>query len=168
MVAINIIAVLVVLAVCQCAVPRSFEESGFNRIVGGQSAKPNQFPYQISLRYRAFNRHFCGGAIVHSRWIVTAAYCLVMQNREDIVVVAGAHLITDTPAVYDIAELIPHKNFSFENADSDIGLVRTAIEIVFGETVRPIPMGDGTPIGAGLIARASGWCDLQVHNQNAK
>lgn len=44
------------------------------RIVGGYEAPEGAFPYQISLRNN--NRHFCGGSILNSRWIVTAAHCV--------------------------------------------------------------------------------------------
>ena len=47
--------------------------SGF--IAGGADAVPGQFPYLVSLR-RADDLNFCGGAILNSRWILTAAVSL--------------------------------------------------------------------------------------------
>lgn len=44
--------------------------SGF--IAGGKDAVPGQFPYLVSLR-RADDLNFCGGAILNTRWILTAA-----------------------------------------------------------------------------------------------
>jgi secreted trypsin-like serine protease len=42
------------------------------RIVNGQSVGLGQIPYQISLRDWPSGFHFCGGALISSRWVVTA------------------------------------------------------------------------------------------------
>lgn len=44
-------------------------------IAGGSDAVPGQFPYLVSLR-RADDLNFCGGAILNTRWILTAAVSL--------------------------------------------------------------------------------------------
>ena len=35
------------------------------RIVGGNDARPEQFPYLVSMRRTEGRRHICGGAIVN-------------------------------------------------------------------------------------------------------
>lgn len=46
---------------------------GEERIVGGQEAASEQFPFIASLRNRA-NDHICGASIISNRWLVTAAH----------------------------------------------------------------------------------------------
>ena len=50
------------------------------RIVGGRRAKEGEFPWQVSIgRISAVTggiRHFCGGTILSSNTILTAAHCL--------------------------------------------------------------------------------------------
>lgn len=45
------------------------------RIVGGEEARPGQFPYQASMRSAA-NAHFCGGSLLNRRWVVCAGKTL--------------------------------------------------------------------------------------------
>lgn len=46
-------------------------------IAGGADAVPGQFPYLVSLR-RADDLNFCGGAILNTRWILTAAVSFIV------------------------------------------------------------------------------------------
>lgn len=50
------------------------------RIVGGLEARGGQFPHQISLRFKG--SHNCGGSIISSKYILTAAHCVYMSGNE--------------------------------------------------------------------------------------
>jgi secreted trypsin-like serine protease len=43
------------------------------RITNGIVAAPGQFPWQVALIID--NMYFCGGSLISSKWILTAAHC---------------------------------------------------------------------------------------------
>lgn len=44
------------------------------RIIGGWDIGIDKAPYQVSLQFEG--SHICGGALVHKRYVVTAAHCV--------------------------------------------------------------------------------------------
>lgn len=53
----------------------AYDDNANWRIVGGSDAEPGQFPHIVSLRWAYLGSHFCGGAIVSSVYILSAAHC---------------------------------------------------------------------------------------------
>lgn len=43
------------------------------RIVGGEETNIKLYPHQVSLQY--FGSHICGGSIISTKYVVTAAHC---------------------------------------------------------------------------------------------
>jgi secreted trypsin-like serine protease len=48
--------------------------SSSERIVGGQLAQPNQFPYQVALSFRGYDTNadgfYCAGSLIHPQWVI--------------------------------------------------------------------------------------------------
>ena len=63
----------------------------FARVVNGQDASPHSWPWQVSLRVGG--RHICGGSLIRTDWIVTAAHCVFRNpNPSGYTVVVGNKL----------------------------------------------------------------------------
>ncbi|KAF5269628.1 hypothetical protein FQR65_LT05967 [Abscondita terminalis] len=46
------------------------------RIISGQPASAGQFPWQALNQFQTSAGSFiCGGALIHPRWVLTAAHC---------------------------------------------------------------------------------------------
>merc|ERR1719175_327894 len=115
------------------------------RIVGGEEAKPHEFPWQISLRRKSDNFHFCGGAGLNENTVVTAAHCTVIWDSPDeVVIVAGEHnkkVDEGTEQTRDVTKLTVHESYgSPKGFENDIALWSLAEPLVFDDAVAAVPL----------------------------
>uniref|UniRef100_A0A3P8RY24 Peptidase S1 domain-containing protein n=1 Tax=Amphiprion percula TaxID=161767 RepID=A0A3P8RY24_AMPPE len=66
-----LLAFLSIISIPDC--PVLFNDG--RRIVGGTLAPKDKWGWQVSLHFR--KTHTCGGAIISTHWIITAAHCFV-------------------------------------------------------------------------------------------
>lgn len=133
------------------------DEAG--RIVGGNTAERNQFPYQASFRYQSDFEHFCGGAIIGINWVLTAQHCMVYYTNspELILVAVGAHAIINDAILYQVSRVVLHANYDNYLIINDIALVQTRMPIVMMPgRVAPIAIS-AQQVGANVAVRSSGW-----------
>ncbi|XP_041851355.1 transmembrane protease serine 5 isoform X2 [Melanotaenia boesemani] len=133
------------------------------RIIGGVEATLGRWPWQVSLYYS--NRHTCGGSIITTQWIVTAAHCVHNYRLPQVsswVVYAG--IVTRSSAKmaqhtgYAVEKIIYNKNYNHRTHDSDIALMKLQTPLNFSDAIRPIclPQYD-YDIPGGTQCWISGW-----------
>lgn len=126
------------------------------RIVNGSDARIGQFPHQVSLRDREKNEHFCGGSIISTKWILTAAHCVYSLSPSSFIAYVGSNELDNGGIVYDIKGKYLHPKSGPLQYFYDITLLKTSTEIQFNDFVRAakLPTVD-TP--AQLPVIISGW-----------
>ena len=55
-----------------CGVKGTYRQG---RVVGGEDATPSEWCWQVAL-INSLNQYLCGGALIGTQWVVTAAHCV--------------------------------------------------------------------------------------------
>jgi len=128
-------------------------------IIGGWYASPNQFPYQVRIMVNG--QPWCGGTLVRSNWVVTAAHCVYGVNYTTITVVAGDNIINTWEANEQsrtINGYAYHPNYgSISGAPiNDVAVIQTSSPFILNGAVSTLAGPTGpAPIGATMTT--SGW-----------
>ena len=77
---------------CQCGQVNEDKQS-IARIVGGSKTPPNKFPWLAALYIRPRNAEelFCGGSLISSQHVLTAAHCVTGVEPGEVKVLLGGH-----------------------------------------------------------------------------
>lgn len=112
------------------------------RIVNGSAAGVAEFPSVCSLRYRPAARDFCGGTVVSSTYVLTAAHCLPVYQTSDVEVVVGqlyAGRKETYTQVFGVAQPIAHPDYKRGGDDvNDVALLRLDGVIAWSRAVAPV------------------------------
>ncbi|NP_001018368.1 complement factor D precursor [Danio rerio] len=131
-------------------------------ITGGQEAKAHSRPYMASVQWNG--KHECGGFLISSQWVMSAAHCFQDGRTSGVKVVLGAHSLSgaeDTKQTFD-AEVYNHPDFSISNYDNDIALIKLDKPVTQSDAVKPVKFQrDETadPKEAAVVETA-GWGSL--------
>ncbi|MEQ2292647.1 Elastase-1 [Ameca splendens] len=128
-----------VLAVPQ---PRYLEDELVEgRVVGGEVATPNSWPWQISLQFKSRSNfyHNCGGTLIRRGWVMTAAHCLRRSVTRRVVL--GDHDISNNEGseqYMNVSQIYIHPNWNSSNINGgyDIALVRLSTDAVLNNNVQ--------------------------------
>uniref|UniRef100_A0A3B5M002 trypsin n=1 Tax=Xiphophorus couchianus TaxID=32473 RepID=A0A3B5M002_9TELE len=147
-----------------CGLPSRPLPHQVKRIVGGRSAEPGFFPWQVLLSVEDLSRvpedrWFGSGALLSKSWILTAAHVLRSQRRDATVVPVVPLRDKQTSAGRSVDQIVLHPNFQPDNYNNDIALLRLSEAAEFNWLVRPVCLPPDRPSSLlpnslGLVA---GW-----------
>lgn len=150
--------ILLVLAGC-CAglVTSSDNVSGF--IVDGEDAFIEDYPYMAGIMNLGLSS--CGGSIINSRSVLTAAHCILIRSATTVSVFVGSSRRRGQGGrTHRALRLSIHPNYIYTadplQLQADIAVIRTLSHIRFGALVQPIALGTEF-VPAAVPVVLTGW-----------
>jgi secreted trypsin-like serine protease len=134
------------------------------KIINGKIAADGSYPWQVSLgasEIDAADAHFCGGSIYNSRWIVTAAHCVINLTAGDVKIAFGSNRLSTQIPRATVRGIHLNPKFDPRTLDNDIALIELGDAIGFNNTIQPLaPLAAGDEVSA-LVPdremRVAGW-----------
>ena len=143
--------------------PRYMEDIN-DRVVGGEDAMPNSWPWQISLQYRSGSNyyHTCGGTLIAPGWVMTAAHCVDSTGRVYRVVLGEHSFKTPegTEQIKSVGQIFIHPKWDSYRVSNgfDIALLRLESDATLNSSVQ---LGTLPPAGQILpnnnLCYVTGW-----------
>ncbi|XP_053392701.1 ovochymase-1-like isoform X2 [Mercenaria mercenaria] len=151
-------------AVCEnnlCGRPAIQPVESNTKIVGGRMALSHSWPWMVSLRING--SHTCGGAIIHEKWVLTAAHCFE-GNRHTIEWTVAAGKINKEKAenaeqIRHVERIIVHSSYYYVTTVNDIALVKLESPFNLNSYVSTVCLPEEEP-KPGQYGFVTGWGEV--------
>uniref|UniRef100_A0A4W2GJY5 tryptase n=1 Tax=Bos indicus x Bos taurus TaxID=30522 RepID=A0A4W2GJY5_BOBOX len=121
-------------------------------------ASLSKWPWQVSLQVN--QKHICGGSLIGSRWVLTAAHCIFGHVEYTVKMGITQLQQTSTMAVtVPVQDIVIHKHFNpIGIIENDIALALLAFPVNFSASIQPVCLPEKAfMVQAGTECWVTGW-----------
>jgi len=147
--------------------PEYLKNDRLSKIVGGRYASLGEYPWMVSILAKG-RHHTCGGSLIDSLNVLTAAHCLEKFSSADVSAMRVRFGSLNPLAINNATQferraksVALHRGYKDENFafTDDIAIIHLSEPVEFSETVQPVVLHNGSPpYDTGRVnAEVTGW-----------
>ncbi|XP_042609386.1 tryptase-like isoform X1 [Cyprinus carpio] len=158
----------------------------YPRVVGGTDTHEGAWPWMVSLHSPKYKGHFCGGSLISSEWVLSAAHCFARLEAHDhtfpqilntalvILLFSSFSVNTFSVCVYlgrrtqqgdhghevsrSVSTLLIHPSYNNDTYNNDIALLRLSSSVIFTNYIRPVCLAaENSNFPSGTSSWITGW-----------
>ncbi|WP_413586357.1 serine protease [Bdellovibrio sp. HCB274] len=137
-------------------------ENSKHHIVGGVEASPGEFPWIVSLIDKD-GQAYCGGSLIHKKWVLTAAHC--MKAAAPVKILVGLFQMSnpDGAEVHTAVRFVNHPKKGYFSNDYDYSLIELSTE----SAITPVELNKEEiqiptePDAPAVMTTVAGWGSLK-------
>ncbi|KAG8232593.1 hypothetical protein J437_LFUL013132 [Ladona fulva] len=155
----------------ECGVRPLMKTSGkkAGRIVGGKGSTFGEWPWQVLVRESTwlglFTKNKCGGVLITTRYVMTAAHCQP-GFLASLIAVFGEYDLTSElesrrAVTRNVRRVIVHRRYDAATFENDLALLELDSPVTYQQHIVPICMPKDGEEFTGRIATVTGWGRLR-------
>ncbi|XP_003218433.3 vitamin K-dependent protein C [Anolis carolinensis] len=114
------------------------KKSKIAKVIGGKAGRKGDSPWQVMLS-DSTGKFKCGGVLINPAWVLTAAHCVVREQRIRLKFGKYHRLKTDeSERIIDVDKRLMHENYSVDTSDNDIAMLHLAHPVIVSKYIVPI------------------------------
>nr|AQM58392.1 venom s1 protease 14 [Pristhesancus plagipennis] len=155
---------------CKCG----WTNNPVRRIVGGEEAGINEFPWVVGIKASDDGGPGCGGVILSKRIVLTASHCTEALEKAKIQVIVGEHDVLDdkeTPVtqVINVKKYVQHPSYDLNGyLENDIALLLLEKDIEMSDRVGPICLPTAKNNYVRQTVKVMGWGKLGTNKGSSR
>ncbi|KAH8318184.1 hypothetical protein KR074_000438, partial [Drosophila pseudoananassae] len=131
-----------------------------NRIIGGSNTAIETAPWQVFLQKLEGDWiSDCGGSLIRSDIVLTAAHCVVSNGPAELTVRVGSSNKNKGGQLHTVAKIVVHQDYNINNMPkflNDIAVLRLSNPVKIGPSAQTIGLATNAPT-VGSQALITGW-----------
>ena len=130
------------------------------KIIGGETASDGAYPWMVALIHRSHESvaegQFCGGILIDSNWVLTAAHCIRDRDPAEFLIAIGDENLNDQPRLVAAQSILANPaSYDRTTRGGDLALVQLAEPVTHITPIRFRRMSDPHPLPS--TGRILGW-----------